>query len=133
MYFYQPGLCTTSTFAPFVIVSSPCIVVRRRACGHHIFNVRAAVKVFARSIAVSLCCSTVATSFAVFSLLQRPHGERGGGREAVAMSFSFWLVNHYKLGRWCLGLIAVLLRNSRVFVAVARFRNHSSMSITIEV
>lgn len=49
--------------------------------------------------------------------------------------FSFRIVNldNYEFGGWCLGLVAVLLRNSRVFVAVAGFKSHSSVSISIEV
>ena len=49
--------------------------------------------------------------------------------------FSFRIENldNYEFGGWCLNLIAVLLRNSRVFVAVAGSRSHISVSIGIEV
>jgi hypothetical protein len=59
---------------------------------------------------------------------------RGGRREAMQCQFSFRILNldNYKFGGWCLGL-AVLLRNSRVFVAVAGFRSHISVLISIEV
>lgn len=34
------------------------------------------------------------------------------------------ILDNYKFGGWCLDLIAILLRNSRVLVAAARFRSH---------
>lgn len=44
--------------------------------------------------------------------------------------FSFRIENfdHCEFGRWCLSLNAVLLRNSRVFVAFAGFGSYSLLS-----
>ena len=43
--------------------------------------------------------------------------------------FSFGIINldHCELERWCLGLRAVLWRNSIVSAAVTGFRSHSSV------
>ncbi len=48
-------------------------------------------------------------------------------------SFRFVNLDNYEFGGWSLGLFAVLSRNSRVLLAVAGFRSHSSVSISISV
>jgi hypothetical protein len=49
-------------------------------------------------------------------------------------SFRIKILDNYKFGGW-LDLSAILLRNSRLLVAAARFRSHSSVliGVTVEV